>query len=317
MKKLNRNQQSVIPRLLERYPRGGAWMRMFLMLVIMMMSSAFAMAQETYGIKVAGEDITGYNRYDLTEISGVSGTVYFDPNTRTLTLDNATIEVDGNNAILNETCDYLTIELIGTNTINVTGAAGINLKEETTIWSNCGGKLSVKSRRCALLFIGCPLEIKNCWLEAEGLWGISANNDVAEEVLTIRNSHVEAKGSKGSICNIANLVLNYCSIIQPDGARFSTQNNAVVLNSKMVTDKVVIEPDYGIKIADKPVTTLNYKDLSVIDGVEGKISYNPENKILTMEDVTINVADNSGIWNGSVKDLKIVVVGNNTITTNN
>ena len=316
MKKLNTNHQ-VVRRLLERYPRGSTWMRMFLMLLIMIMTSAFAMAQETYGIKIAGEDITGYNRYDLTEISGVSGKVYFDPNTRTLTLDNATIEADGCNAILNETCDYLTIELIGTNNIDVTGAAGINLKEETTIWSNSGGKLSVKSEMCALLFGGCPLEIKNCWLEAEGRYGISARNNVAEEVLTIRNSHVEAKGSKGSICEIANLVLNYCSIIQPDGARFNTQNNAVVLNGKRVTDKVVIEPDYGIKIADKPVTTLNYKDLSVIDGVEGKISYDPENKILTMEDVTINVADNSGIWNGSVKDLKIAVVGNNTITTNN
>ena len=133
MKKLNRNQQSVIPQLLESSARGATRMRMFLMLVIMMMSSAFAMAQETYGIKVAGEDITSYNRYDLTEISGVSGKVSFDPNTRTLTLDNATIEADGNNAILNETCDYLTIELIGTNTMDVTGAAGIYLTEETTI----------------------------------------------------------------------------------------------------------------------------------------------------------------------------------------
>lgn len=192
MKKLNRNQQSVIPRLLENSARGGTWMRMFLMLMIMMMSSAFAMAQETYGIKIAGEDITGYNRYDLTEISGVSGKVYFDPNTRTLTLDNATIEANDYNAILNETCDYLTIELIGTNNIDVIGAAGIYLKEETTIWSNSGGKLSVKSDGCALLFGGCPLEISNCWLEAEGAWGISARNNVAEEVLTIRNSHVEA-----------------------------------------------------------------------------------------------------------------------------
>ena len=315
MKKLNRNQQSVIPRLLENSARGGTWMRMFLMLMIMMMSSAFAMAQETYGIKVAGEDITSYNRYDLTEISGVSGKVSFDPNTRTLTLDNATIEADGSNAILNETCDYLTIELIGTNNINVTGAVGIYLKEETTIWSNSSGKLSVKSNGCALLFGGCPLEISNCWLEAEGLWGISTNRNVAEEVLTIHNSHVEAKGSSGSICDIADLVLDYCSIKQPDGARFSTQNNAVVLNGEMVTDKVVIEPYYGIKIADVDVTEKNCKDLSVIDGVDGKISYNPETKTLTMEDVTINVADNSGIWNSSVKGLKIVLVGNNIITS--
>ena len=316
MKKLNRNQQSVIQRLLESSARGATRMRMFLMLVIMMMSSAFALAQETYGIKIAGEDITGYNRYDLTEISGVSGKVSFDPNTRTLTLDNATIEADGSNAILNETCDYLSIELIGTNTIYVTGAAGIKLKEETTIWSNSGGKLSVKSDACALLFGGCPLEISNCWLEAEGAWGISANNNVAEEVLTIRNSHVEAKGSTGSICDIANLVLEGCSITQPDGAWFSTQNNAVVLNGEMVTDKVVIVPRYGVQIAGVDVTSLNCNDLSVIDGVDGKMSYDPETNTLTMEDVTINGSHINGIVNRSVEGMKIKLVGNNTITTN-
>ena len=316
MKKLNRNQQSVIPRLLENSARGGAWMRMFFMLVIMMMSSAFAMAQGKYGFKVAGVDVTNDNYLDLTEINGVSGKVYFDPNTRTITLDNATIEANDYNAILNETCDYLTIELIGTNTIYVTGAAGINLKEETTIWSNSGGKLSVKSDGCALLFGGCPLEISNCWLEAEGAWGISANNNVAEEVLTIRNSHVEAKGSTGSICDIANLVLEGCSITQPDGAWFSTQNNAVVLNGEMVTDKVVIVPSYGIKIADVDVTSINSNDLSVIDGVDGKMSYNSETKTLTMEDFTINITgEKVGIWNKDVKGLKINLVGNNTITS--
>ena len=217
---------------------------------------------------------------------------------------------------MNETCDYLTIELIGTNNIDVTGAAGINLKEETTIWSNSGGKLSVKSDGCALLFGGCPLEISNCWLEAEGAWGISARNNVAEEVLTIRNSHVEAKGSTGSICDIANLVLDNCSITQPDGAWFSTQNNAVVLNGEMVTDKVVIVPSYGIKIAGVDVTSLNSKDLSVIDGVDGKMSYNSETKTLTMEDVTINITgEKVGIWNRGIKGLKINLVGNNTITS--
>ena len=317
MKKLNRNQQSVIPRLLESSARGATRMRMFLMLMIMMMSSAFAMAQGKYGFKVAGVDVTNDNYLDLTEISGVSGTVYFDPNTRTLTLDNATIEANDCSAILNETCDYLTIELIGTNNIDVTGAVGIYLKEETTIWSNSGGKLSVKSNGCALLFGGCPLEISNCWLEAEGLWGISTNRNVEEEVLTIRNSHVEAKGSSGSICDIAKLVLEGCSITQPNGAVFDAKNNAVVLNGEMVTDKVVIAPDsYGIKIAGVDVTSLNSKDLSVIDGVDGKINYNSETKTLTMEDVTINTTDFNGIWNIYIKGLKINLVGNNTITSN-
>ena len=316
MKKLNTNHQ-VSQRLLESSSRGGAWMRMFFMLVIMMMSSAFAMAQGKYGFKVAGVDVTNDNYLDLTEINGVSGKVYFDPNTRTLTLDNATIEADDINAIRNETCDYLTIELIGTNTINVTGvASGMTLEEETTIWSNCGGKLSVKSDRCAVLFRGCPLEISNCWLEAEGAWGISANDNVAEEVLKIRNSHVEATGSKGSICDIANLVLEGCSITQPNGAEFDAKNNAVALNGKKVTDKVVIEPDsYDVQIAGVDVTSLNCKDLSVIYGVKGKMSYNPETKTLTMEDVAINATGIEGIVNNNVEDLKIEVVGNNTITS--
>ena len=317
MKKLNRNQQSVIPRLLESSARGATRMRMFLMLMIMMMTSAFAMAQETYGIKVAGEDITGYNRYDLTEISGVSGTVYFDPNTRTLTLDNATIEADGFNAILNETCDYLTIELIGTNTINVTNSAGIYLKEETTIWSNSGGKLTLTNDRCALLFEGCPLEINNCWLEVEGDWGISANNNVAEEVFTIRNSHVEVKGPTGSICDIAGLKLEGCYLDIPSKAAYDADTKSVAVNGVTVTDKVVIEPDsYGIYIADKPVTTLNCKDLTSIYGVSGNASYDPDTRTLTLDNATIerNTTDGTGIVNKLVSDFTVKLIGKNTVT---
>lgn len=289
-------------------------MRMFLTLVLIMMSSAFAMAQETYGIKIAGEYITGYNRYDLTEINGVSGKVYFDPNTRTLTLDNATIEADGSNAILNQDCDYLVIELIGTNTINVTNSAGIYLQKETSILGTSGSKLTITSNKGAVLFENSPLEINNCWLEVEGKWGISAGNNEAAEVLTIRNSHVEAKGTSGSICDISGLKLEGSYIDSPYNAAYDADTKSVAVNGVTVKEKVVIEPGYGFKIAGVDVTALNCKDLSVIDGVDGKMSYNPETKTLTMEDVTINTTDLNGIWNKEVKGLKINLVGNNTIT---
>ena len=85
----------------------------------------------------------------------------------------------------------------------------------------------------------------------------------------------------------------------------------------MVTDKVVIVPSYGVQIAGVDVTSLNCKDLSVIDGVDGKMSYDPETNTLTMEDVTINITgEKVGIWNRDVKGLKINLVGNNTITAN-
>ena len=290
-------------------------MRMFLTLVLIMMSSVFAMAQETYGIKIAGEDITGYNRYDLTEISGVSGKVYFDPNTRTLTLDNATIEADGSNAILNQDCDYLVIELIGTNTINVTNSAGIYLQQETSILGTSGSKLTITNDKGAVLFENSPLEINNCWLEVEGKWGISASNNEAAEVLTIRNSHVEAKGSTGSICDIAGLKLEESYIYSPYNAAYDADTKSVAVNGVTVKEKVVIEPGYGFKIAGVDVTKKNCKDLSVIDGVDGKISYDPETNTLTMEDVTINATDFNGIGNRGVKDMKIKLFGNNIITS--
>lgn len=291
---------------------------MFLSLVLIMMSSTFAMAQETYGIKIAGEDITSYNLYDLTEISGVSGKVSFDPNTRTLTLDNATIEIDGSNAVLNETCKDLVIELLGTNTINVTNSAGIYLCEPTTIMGGSGSKLSINNPgRCALLFEDSPLEIVNCWLEAEGEWGISANDNVAEEVLTIRNSHVEATGPTGSICDIAGLKLEGCHIDIPSKAAYDADIKSVAVNGDTVTSKVVIEPDsYGIYIADKPVTTLNYKDLTSIYGVSGKASYDPDTKTLTLDNATIdrNSTDGTGIVNKTVSDFTVKLIGNNTVT---
>ena len=283
----------------------------------MMMSSAFVMAQEKYGFKVAGVDVTSDNYLDLTEINGVSGKVYFDPNTRTLTLDNATIEVDGCNAILNETCRSLVIELLGTNTINVTNSAGIYTCESTVILGNSGSTLTIKNDRCAVLFEGSPLEIVNCWLEAEGEWGISANNNEAEEVLTIRNSHVEATGPTGSICDIAGLELEGCYIGFPFKAAYNADTKSVAVNGETVTSKVVIEPNsYGIYIADKPVTTLNYKDLTSIYGVSGSASYDPDTKTLTLDNATIdrNSTDGTGIVNKTVSDFTVKLIGNNTVT---
>lgn len=298
-------------------PTGQVSMRMFLTLVLIMMSSAFVMAQGKYGFKVAGVDVTNDNYLDLTEISGVSGKVYFDPNTRTLTLDNATIEAAGSNAILNQDCKYLVIELIGTNTINVTNSAGIYLQKETSILGTSGSKLTITNDQGVVLFENSPLEINNCWLEVEGKWGISANGNVAEEVLKIRNSHVEATGLKGSICDIAGLELDGCYIDIPSKAAYNAETKSVAVNGETVTSKVVIEPNsYGIYIADKPVTTLNYKDLTSIYGVSGSASYDPDTKTLTLDNATIerNSTDGTGIVNKTVSDFTVKLIGKNTVT---
>lgn len=326
MKQLNPNNQSVIQPLLESSPRGAAWMRMFFMLVLMVMSSAFAMAQEAYGIKIAGVEVTSENCADLSVIEGVSGKVSFDAATNTLTLDNANIVNAKEEAILNDRCEGLVIKVLGKNNITAADSAGIRIVQSTTILGvGASSMLNVKSDYSALAMCNVPLTIQYCQVIAVGNYGISGSGQYDDE-LTIRKSYVVAKGAEGelnadedygSIAKIADLNLEDCYITMPNGAKFDNNLGGVAVDGWLTSGKVVIEPNgYGIKVAGEEVTALNCNDLSVIDGVEGKMSYNFDTNTLTMEDVTINATDaRIGILIDRNSHVKIKVVGNNSITT--
>lgn len=79
----------------------------------------------SYGITVAGVEVNSENASNITGANITAGTVSFNPQTNTLTLNNATIVNDGSDPEPMETpgvyysgTDDFTINLIGTNTIN-------------------------------------------------------------------------------------------------------------------------------------------------------------------------------------------------------
>ena len=79
----------------------------------------------SYGLTVAGVEVNSENASNITGDNITAGTVSFNPQTNTLTLDNATIVNDGSDPEPMETpgvyysgTDDFTINLIGTNTIN-------------------------------------------------------------------------------------------------------------------------------------------------------------------------------------------------------
>ena len=187
MKQLNPNNKSVIQPLLESSLRGAAWMRMFFMLVLMVMSSAFAMAQEAYGIKIAGVEVTSENCADLSVIEGVSGKVSFDAATNTLTLDNANIVNAKEEAILNDRCEGLVIKVLGKNNITAADSAGIRIVQSTTILGvGASSMLNVKSDYSALAMCNVPLTIQYCQVIAVGNYGISGSGQYDDE-LTFAN----------------------------------------------------------------------------------------------------------------------------------
>ena len=85
------------------------------------------------------------------------------------------------------------------------------------------------------------LTVEGVKIYAEGEYGVAGFDGISGETLTLRNAYVEATGSSGSICDLQNLILDGCTITQPEGAAFDANVHSVALNGKVVTDKVVIE----------------------------------------------------------------------------
>ena len=216
----------------------------------------------SYGINIIGVPVTSENCNDLSVIDGVSGTVYYDHLTNTLTLNNATIDANANQGIYYNATPDFTIEVFGTNNIKSSTAA-IILAKPTTIKGD--GILNTASTTdCGLYITSSSLTIEDCTVNATGLWGIAGSDGgSSERGVTIRNATVSAQGSYGSICDIDRLTLDGVAITSPTGAAYNSSLKGVALNGKVVTDRVAIQPlTYGIKIAGAQVPHENYNRLN-------------------------------------------------------
>ena len=275
----------------------------------------------TYALKIASEQVTSDNCSDLSVIPNVSGTVKYDPATKVLTLQNATISASTNDAAIESNIDGLTIKVIGTNNLTTVNRSVLVFTRPLTITG--GGVLNVNSGidYVAIFANGTNLTIDGCTVNVKGKWGISGQ-DGSSETLTIKNSTVTAEGASNgcSIADFASLTLDGCAITQPAGAAFDASLHAVALGGAKVTSKVVISPTgggtttYNLLVADVQVTSANCSDLSVISGVSGTVKYNPTNKVLTLDGATIQINTSNAIFS-EIDGLTIKVIGTNNLTT--
>ena len=272
-------------------------------------------AQTEYDLTICGTKVTSANCNDLSKIDGVSGTAKYDPSSKVLTLQGATISSNTTNAIVSY-IDDLTIKVVGTN--NLATADNSTLSFRNPLFILGGGVLNVKSKtECAIYANGTNLTIESCTVNAEGgAYGIAGNNGENEK-LTIRNAKVTAIGTGyGSLCDFAELNMEGCGITQPVGATFSSSKRGVVLNGEIVKSKVVIQEltKYDLTICGVEVTSANCDNLSVIDGVSGTVKYNPGNKLLTLQGATISSNTTNAILS-YIDGLMIKVIGTNNLST--
>lgn len=88
------------------------------LVVLLAVFAVATMQAADYGIVINGYSVWEKNCNDLSGIKGVTGSVKYDPATKTLTLENATITGIGDERCLfNSECEGLRIVLKGSNRI--------------------------------------------------------------------------------------------------------------------------------------------------------------------------------------------------------
>ena len=310
----------------------------FLFLIGIMLCGTIS-AQTNYGIKIAGKNLTNLNATSINNdsfpnLEVTNGTITYDHSTKTITLNEVKVNVNSGYFILitefAPTTEYK-INLIGNNTIN-TGSSSIITFRNLIIEGN--SSLKVISNDDCGIFVGSnrTLTINNTTVDVTGgSFGIAGENGKSGENLIIENSYVKATGNNdGSICNLQNITLNNCVIVQPEDAIIAdndTCGQAVMLNNSVVTSEVIIEPirSYGIKIANKDLTNANARAINNVNFpnlvlTSGTITYNHNTKTFTLDGVNANVSSGNGNFLyitelAEEAKYKINLIGTNIINT--
>ena len=173
-----------------------------------------AAAKEYYGIKIGGVDVTSENYTDISASGGFpavqSGTVTFDPDSYTLTLNNATINTGEVGIYIRR---QTTLVLQGSNTLTTFGAgiviARIMTKDAISPNITGSGNLTIHSaQRVGIASPKDGLNITSCTLTVNG--GIELPGG-----LTIRSSNVYVQGGPLKAGDIS---LSGCKIVHPADA---------------------------------------------------------------------------------------------------
>lgn len=221
----------------------------------------------TYDLWLAGTQVCSGNCADLSTIPGISGKARYDPETKTLTLDNATINTtaENNDGIgIENGISGLTLRLIGKNTITAENSGGIRNGQAAALNITGEGKLTVNGSttasneyyRFGFINYG-TVTVSNCALEVVG-----GTDGLSEGHWKFDHCNIRAKGSgAGSLCNMYDTPeFTGCTITSPAGTYWKKYDTNVAYSlfgtdDKIVTDWVVITKDAtgieGVK-ADVP-----------------------------------------------------------------
>ena len=182
-------------------------MRRICLLILLLVATVMNVSAASYDLVICGTRVTDANKDDLSVINGVSGTVKYNPSTKTLTLGNATMTRDIVSPIKSE-IDGLTMNVSGTNSIssNAKGCRIIYASGDLII--NGSGTLSINGSNFESFAYGiyldnCNLTVSGCALKVTAMAAINFFGDNHYKMSVTNDAHLDLKGYE---CIVGNYI---------------------------------------------------------------------------------------------------------------
>lgn len=215
--------------------------RLFILITTVVWVAAAIHAVE-YALWINGIQVTSANEDYLSGIRGVTGTVTYDRYTKTLTLNNATLTIAGYHNI--KSTSEVTINVVGTNTLNVTSGPYSCVYNEFANMTITGtGTLNCHSAEGTGCTVGSAMTMYiqgGVQAKFTGAIGFKGLTQYSCLVVNENATKVTANGSEKSIQRLRTFFHDGLAITQPAGAYFNSEYDVVDANGNVVSGQDVV-----------------------------------------------------------------------------
>lgn len=267
--------------------------------------------KSVYDLSIGGEKVSADNAASITGPWLKGGSVSYEVASNSLVLTNT--EIVSSSAGIVSSIENLKIRVNGKCSINSSGSAIQSAGSLNILGAGDLNLTSASGSGVALTENTSRLTVRGGKVNASGVYGVSGVAD-GLTYLTVTGSETEvtARGSSGSVVNIDALDLDGLVISTPEGAKFDAANRGIVKDGEIVTSKVVIgkKTTYDLWICGVRVTAENASSITGSWYGGGSVSYSAASNLLTLNNATIQLSDETTIGLDSrIDGLKIYVSG--------
>ena len=289
------------------------------------LTTALYAGWKKYGLRVAGVDVTYGHREGITSpvtspSPAIYGSVSYNPDTHTLTLDNATLQnYDASPVVLNETGYPLTISSDGTSAstiANRTGNTAISSPQSLTFMGSaqltvtCGNYTTINVPAAIQITGTGDISMKNSDLLVTG--GIDCNGGALNLTSCYLSVTSGSDGVKAGSCT-----MTQCAV-RSKGVCFNETRGCFCSQNGSSTTQVIIAPvtaSYGIYLGGHEVNDIT-ADNFCFSNIHGAVSYDPQSNTLKLRDVTVDCLNKYNalqVRKDAAANLRIELEGESTL----